>query len=528
MLSLQALGLLVFSLNRSVVLATLAGFFIFLTNSIGHGEVYGIALLGTPHNYGVIGLSYAVLTIGLAATGCWRAAAFCLGLFPYVHPSWGVFLFAVVFLGLLWEGRPALDILRKNLLYFVAGLVITFAGYGIQGFWLRDLPRGLPEITHAYMSTFVQYWDHHRVPFFHNLPGAGIHLFKKGALFCVFSAGLSFLGLRYLHQSREQKLLLRFLLVSAVASLGLATLTHLPPKLLPDILSMLMPGRWTNLSNITFFALAVGLLSGRAAGRGRATFGLFILLLLLPVLSTAAPDAIFKDQRWLKYFWWIRHAARACFYWPILLGMAVVALFHKRLAERVPGLFLPVKPGFFSVALFLLLIVMLPFKMDGRLFNENGLWPPKCFMARISSGLPSVISRRSGLLLTTSDFYYIQLETRRPVLITPCNMTEFFAVPESGPLWNNCLKKIYGVDMLVAPPESSRHLIGIPNTWYRNSWERRSRAEWAALAGEFGFVDVLTPADWRLNLEMVHQGDSVALFTIAPESSRPPKNDAGQ
>src|SRR5688572_275099 len=96
MVSFQALGLLIYAFSADLLLAVGAPMLIFYTRAAEHGATYPIALMGTDHTYGVIGLSMAVLVVALLGAGCFRLGAFLLGIAVAVHPSLGGWLGLIV------------------------------------------------------------------------------------------------------------------------------------------------------------------------------------------------------------------------------------------------------------------------------------------------------------------------------------------------------------------------------------------------------------------------------------------------
>ena len=70
--SFQALALVCYALGRNAVVAIGAPLVIFVSQASNYGIVYPIALLASPHTYGVIGLSLAVLCVALLGVGWHR------------------------------------------------------------------------------------------------------------------------------------------------------------------------------------------------------------------------------------------------------------------------------------------------------------------------------------------------------------------------------------------------------------------------------------------------------------------------
>ncbi len=493
MLSFQAISLFIYAINRSVALAFLGCFFIFLFDRIGAGPVYPIALLDSPHNFGVIGLSFTLLTVALFGAGLRRAAFFCLGLAPYVHPSWGCFLFLIVVVPLLWDRWRSGERIRRDwAIWLIAGIAVTLAGYGYQHFWLRDVPSLASEESRAYLSAFINNWDYHRTPFFYSAEKQGLDPFKTGITYCVWSAGFAVLCFRLLPK-HPGKILFRILLVAAIASLFLGFLTHLPQSVVPSLVSMLMPGRYANLSNLALFALVLALLTSPEVGKFRGS-AVICLLLILAAPAAGLAFAIPMKVQYLLAFLWFGCLA----FFPDPMGRILgTAKGNGRLLISAMGA---------------VLLVLVSFNLAGFGFAGRELWPQRRFLNRIETRLPPASASSPGLLLITTDFWLAQLQTRRPVLFDPSALDGFAMIPEAGPLWNRFMKNVYGADILRAPPQEFRNKGQIPNGLYRGLWEKRTREEWGALADEFGFTEVLTGADWALDLPVAIRGSGYVLY----------------
>ena len=116
MLSFQGLALVIYALGRDALVAIGAVFLIYVSRASEYGVVYPIWLAGTMHTYGVFGLGWCVVALGLLGTGWIRSGAVVLGLSPAVHPSIGIWFGAVVAIALFsvsssrarfpWNTRP--------------------------------------------------------------------------------------------------------------------------------------------------------------------------------------------------------------------------------------------------------------------------------------------------------------------------------------------------------------------------------------------------------------------------------------
>ena len=87
--------------------------------------------------------------------------------------------------------------------------------------------------------------------------------------------------------------------------------------------------------------------------------------------------------------------------------------------------------------------------------------------------------------------------------------------PGSGPVLDRILRDIYGIDLFNPPPElhgAGRLLEHV----HKAQWERYTTDDWRRIRQHYQVVQVLTPADWQLNLPIV-AGDLRYLLHDIPE-----------
>ena len=98
MISFSALAVFVFALTRKVAFSFISPFVVFYLHDVFYwGINYPIMLLGTDQTYGMIGLSFFFLIIGLLANQKHGLGFFLLGLMPAVHATQGFWANLVVF-----------------------------------------------------------------------------------------------------------------------------------------------------------------------------------------------------------------------------------------------------------------------------------------------------------------------------------------------------------------------------------------------------------------------------------------------
>src|SRR5262245_20451114 len=132
MISFQAIAMIVYALSRDALLAAGAPFLIAFTRAAEYGVNYPIYLMGTPHTYGVIGLSLIALIAGLAGAGWYRTAGFLLGLAPAVHPSVGAWFMMTTGAAVAWHGWSDRPEMRAALRFVLLGASITAISLLVQ------------------------------------------------------------------------------------------------------------------------------------------------------------------------------------------------------------------------------------------------------------------------------------------------------------------------------------------------------------------------------------------------------------
>jgi hypothetical protein len=108
----------------------------------------------------------------------------------------------------------------------------------------------------------------------------------------------------------------------------------------------------------------------------------------------------------------------------------------------------------------------------------------------------------SGLLLTGGDLHLVQLRSRRPVLIDGGGLDALPYSLEAAPAMERILRDVYGIDLFHPPLEA--HGGGrVPQNANRQVWERYSLDQWRAIRRRYHVTQVLSSADWRLDLPLL-------------------------
>jgi hypothetical protein len=122
-------------------------------------------------------------------------------------------------------------------------------------------------------------------------------------------------------------------------------------------------------------------------------------------------------------------------------------------------------------------------------------------------------AERAGLLATAGSFHLVQLYTRRPVLVDGGALDILTYAPEGGPAMVRILSEVYGLDFFNPPPEARRSSV-IQHRLNKPVWEGYSRLKWQEIGWSFNITQLLTRADWRLDLPLVAENQFFKLYRI--------------
>jgi hypothetical protein len=495
MLAFQALALTVYALSRSVFLALGAPFLVLVARATDFGVVYPVVLMGSDHTYGIVGLSWCLLTLALFGTGFVRSGALLLGLAPAIHPSLGAWLWMVVVAGLAWERRSIGPTLRRAAPFVLAGLGVTFASLAVQVFVTFDVPQVDPGTTGQYLEAFEAFWDGHR---------RSVAWRADGVLLNVGALGLSLLwATAWLHSVPAAGLrLLRMVALASGLGLLAATLTWIPPGSAPSMLTILIPGRWLNVGVVFFPAVLIGLL-GACRHRLAARFAL--VALTLGLLFNRSSMLWERPPRWLAT---TLHSDTML----ILSGAAVVVVVLQLLAPRVDPRQTTTWRGMLGTGAATMALAGVLVWSALIAWNRP---PLPALEDRTNNALFLLASEEhEGVIATSGPTRLVQLATRRPVLLDGGSLDMLPYAPEGGPAMAAILRDVYEID-LVHPPAGMPPGLGvIPDYFNKEVWERFPRQRWQAIRRTWGVTQVLTRADYDLDLPIAAQLRNYRLYTI--------------
>ena len=505
MVSFQAIALIVYALSRDALLAIGSVFLIAFTRTAEFGVNYPIYLVGSPHTYGVIGLSLIALIAGLAGAGWYRAAGLLLGIAPAVHPSLGAWFALTMGVAAVWHARRDGSEIRPAIKFVVLGGAITAISLLVQLAQTRGIPPIEPQLADRYLKSFTSFWDGHRQT---------VRLAADGTKLNLGTLALAILWLKLAPAlPSSAKLLLRVIVVTTTASLVLALLSFIPPSQLPSTLLVLMPGRLLNFGAFIAVSLLIGLLGHAWLNRPALWSRLLALYLSIGLLIS---------RRSMLWEWMDRPESgtkppQILLTVALLLIVVTIVSRTRRPEERsgVPGPDLsavawPVR-HLANVARGSLLIVLLGAMV--LLWQWPARPPHTIFVDRTTSPALAQVANGSGLLLTGGDMQLIQIRTRRPVLINGGGLDGLPYALESGPALERILRDVYAID-LFNPPEEARGLGAIPNKFNLAAWQRFSPEQWRQIRHAYHVTQVMTPPRWDLALPVVVDDAGFVLYDL--------------
>lgn len=495
MVSFQALTMIVYALSRDVLLAIGAAFVIVFTRAAEYGVVYPIFLMGTHHTYGALGLSLIALIAALFGSGCHRTAAFLLGVAPAVHPSLGAALGLAVAAAFVSRFRSCLERFRPAMPYFVAGAATTAVSLAVQLMVTYDAPPIEPGVAARYMEAFVTGWDGHRRAVALGAPGVRLN------------AGALVLGILYLagaagQLERSAEFLLRIITAAALLSLAAVLLSWVPPDRLPPTLLIVMPARVLNFNALLFATLLIGLLG---AYRRRVSSQLFIGMLMAGLLISDRS----ASWDWLQARGWGGFGARPgqLLLFAIAAGGLVGLVITRRAGAAREG-------GAWPAAQAARVVWLVPAALAAAAMVSRTVPAAEVYRDRTNDPFfAAVAAETTGMVLTAGSFQLVQLYTRRPVLIDGGGLDALPYALEAGPLMERVLRDVYDID-LFHPPMWAKGSGFIPHEANQPVWEGFSRERWLEIRHTYHATQVLTRANWRLDLPVAAESPSFRLYRI--------------
>jgi hypothetical protein len=479
-LSFAAIFLIVQAISGRTIVALVTPLFMYYFTFPGIDIAYPIHLLGTSHTYGIFGLFYAVFVVGILGVGSFRTGALLAGLAPAIHPSIGALCVSVTAVSVVLNGKVLKPQLPAMAYSFSVGTVVT----GASLLWQRHASAGAtgtdPHSTGVYLDAFIRNFDYHR-----SISGWGHVGLLLGVLVAV--SALLFRS-RFRHDVSVGTLMVFDALAAsvAVAVAGAFLADHLSGF---GLLRVLMPWRYMNFANLCLVPVAFGMLAGDVlpAPRLRSMF----LLLLLALCLLWRTLSVSGD---------------AYLYLGMILTVLALLIPPSRTLQDLrisdPLIWLPAIMA--AVGIVLSILTVAPAIQSLTAEGPDTI-----------ADIYRIASERPGMLLTAGDMHLIQLQTRRPVLMDGGALDIFPMVPETGPRFNEILKKVYGLDLFAPPPEEERNKAVISYA-HQALWEGWTTKKWEDIRDEFGVTDVLVPSTWDLQLPKIttDEEEKLSLYSI--------------
>jgi len=501
-LSFQALATVVYATSRNLIVSAVSTFFIYYMNYAGYGIAYPLWIMGNQPSHGSIGLSFAVLVIGVIASGYYRFGFFLLALSLAVHLPWGLWCWILVASIVLMNYQDFRCHVRGIIIPVLTGLSIAFIGFYHQRYLLPGCGRLPSDIKQHFLMCYINYWDAHRQPF--NYLSWCEFL---GILGTVVS--IAVLTCRKNGQSQE-RFIPQILLISFILSNILSLASHMPPQMVPSALLMCMPGRYINLNNMLLVPLLLGI-SGNAKSNLVCKF-LFTFFIVFSSLIF-----IFNvDYKNLLSSTIVEYPPPLPDLPKILLLSLMTGLLSVSLcaARRVTAHALYEKRGTVLVYISALIILGV-FSWYLSLFPSKDVIRENAFLQTRDSVIKAA-SARSGMILVASGLNSIQLFTRRPILLDPNSIDGYIYNPDCFMRVNDILKSLYNVSILAKPPYGG-HQGAIPAGVHKRLWESWGVHDWQEKGEEFGISDILVFPDYALRLPVVASNQHMTLYTIPRE-----------
>lgn len=519
-----------------------AGAFVLLGSTLRLEGTYPMYVFPEYFTNGHVGAHAGVLAMVLLLHRRWRAGAVLIGLLPAVHGAVGVLIWAWTGLHFLLSGAPARGERRAFAGWVAAGLAGCAALAGLIAWRTSGIDAASPYVpamdTDLVYRAFTDHTDAHRRPF----DPFSFGYLVNPAVFFALAGGLLLRARAALGATRVRGLLLFGLVIwGAVYAIRTLSFLDLP---VPTPLNVLMFNRFSNLSALLLVPLAIAALGAESGRRQEPASSLIVLL---PSLLLAGGGLLAL----------VNHALAVRNLLIALVALVFAAwLTGSRGRERgailalgalVAASMLPMFPATNVLLYYLLALagacMILSFRAIrplgalagrharmvllctaaaaggiGALFASRAVGAdivPTAFDAQLREWMRQNASQ-DDLILPAIAYPRLQIVSGNPVLMEWHTIYLMSYWPGLAGTIGTMARDLYGIDYTEAPQLAQAcggRLFLYCSVW-DHAWENRTRAEWSALAGRYGFHFVLAPAATALDLERVFEGERWALYTI--------------
>ena len=545
------------ALTRRPVVGHAAAALVLLGAAQRFGGLYPVWVFPNFNSNGHIGLSLAVALVALTALERWRTSGFLFGLLPSVHGAMAAMAWPATAFVLLARRMRGERLLPPGFLAGAAvGGAIT-AGLALYiGVFAEVAPPTEPFVgaSEAAPLRDALMVTGHRAP----APWRTMGYLVNPVLF-FGGCGLVLVFARR-GDSSTRRALSAFAVLGGIAWSFIAA-TDLWRRFAPwpDALGILMPGRFSNLTQamlVPVWAAAVFHVLARVEPKRRVVLGAAVALGLagLVVVAGASPvegarmvsrQALFLtigvalglgaarlgtlDRRdrivaliaaaavmgsMIPFFAVSRFAAYT------LVVAAAAFLGHRALQwlrPRLPRRFVSLA----RVAPILAISAVALSTLQGRradLFDAEGeRWDVISEADRELRDWFAANTRPDELVLAPWTWRRTEVQGKfeRPALLKMESAWFSTYRPDIAPAVHTLVRDLYGVDFGEPPPPSLAcdRLSPWCSVW-EEAWASRSAAEWSRLGATYSFRHVVAPTDWELALEPAFVGEEFSVYEI--------------
>ena len=491
--SLQALTMIIYAISNNVILSLTGPIFISLCWP-DFSVAYPISYLQmSRHSFGLFGLVYVILIIGLFSSKYFKLGSLLLGIAPAIHFTMGIWTFLLIVIVLPVTYDEIKTDIKKIICFYLIGFsifIVSFATYFLMSPGLGLLKT----LEHKELVVnYIKYFDVHRRPV--NFLHAGFYTGLMGAI-------ITLIILLYKKSDEVNSLFfLKIFLVSFILATLIAIPSHFPDHLLQ--LQMMMPGRFININIILFLPLLLGLLgSSNNNLLDRLNFAFLVLgslglIIFFQVLSIQQVTILGFSLNYLKLIFGLVLISELVLVISTVYPDRVIA-YLENISKNINRLY---GGSLMALSAVLLVILLQPL---GKPYKGKFQLDP----------VYETVAQEQGLLLLSTPLYdFVQLKTRRPILFNPYTLDGLPYAPETAPRLNEMLEKIYGLSLRGSLAEKYKHQL-LNQGLEKGLWEGRKKADWIEIRREFGVRQILTKADWRLELPVVARSPRFILYAI--------------
>ena len=492
--SLQALTMIIYAISNNIVLSLTGPIFISLYWP-DFSVAYPISYLQmSRHSFGLFGLVFVILIIGLFSSGYLKLGSLLLGMAPAIHFTMGAWCFLLIMIVLLANYEDTKSNIKKISGFYLIGLIISVSSFASYFLAAKGLLIFKQTGNQELIINYIKYLDVHRRP---------INFLHPGFYLSLIGAIISWFVIHYQKTNGNgSSFFFKLFVINFILAAVLSISSHFPDTFLQ--LQLMMPGRFININIIMFLPMLLGLL-GRENNNliDKINFSFLILgavclMIFFKPLSVQQINMLgFININYMKIifaivmFSSIIYIASAC-------SKNHLVKFSEKYTKIIALLY---RTGFIALLVVSLVILTKP------------LFEPYKGKFNIDPVYKTVSNEKGLLLLSTSLFDFVQLKTRRPILFNPYAVDGLPYAPETAPYLNHLLENIYGMSLRYPPEEKYRHQLfnlGLE----KRLWERRRKADWLKIRQEFGVQQILTKSDWRLDLPIVDRSPRFILYAI--------------